>query len=82
MREIDERESGMRMRKREIDEKTFRPRLYACYLVGHLYESVSDNKAFWELGADDQQSVQQLSQDLMGLWTHTHREENTETDMD
>lgn len=48
------------------------PHSYSClchilYLAGHLYESVPDGRALRQLGANHQQSVQQLGQHLMGL---------------
>lgn len=37
------------------------------YLVGHLRQPQSDCRTLRQLSPDDQQSVQQLSQDLMGV---------------
>lgn len=37
------------------------------YLAGHIYKSLNDSGFVWELSTDDQESIQQLRQNLMRL---------------
>lgn len=45
-----------------------RLQVWEPYLTGHLNESMPDGGVVGELCPDDQQRVQELGQDLMGLW--------------